>query len=671
MPVYPIFRITCALLVFVGLPTLTTVEAHAQTYPEEAVAKLQVSPEAITVQVGERVSVEITPLDDDGNALDDIMMRVSSRGSGAWYDSETSEVLGIVPGEELISARVRRSRRDGPGFDDVFGFVRVYVTPAPVDELEVEPRPTIFVGTRTTLAARASAGGDPRDDAEIEWTSSDPSVLRVTTGGLAIGMSPGEARVTARVGDVTGSLSMRVAEDPVRGLEIEPAAQTVQVGDVTHLSAIATDERGRALGDVPTEWTLLPGSGHAHDQAFIDADGVFVAYEAGLHRVMASVGSHNAVAEIVATLRPPRHTARLVAHGVAPAGQSTTDLWVFEGQDGRDYAYTGTYSGNLMYAWDVTDPSQPVITDSLAFDGRRVNDVKINGDASVAVITSENAANRRNGITLLDIADPAHPTRIVHFTDGLTGGVHNAWIEGDLVYAVHYGTADLHIVDISDPANPRRVGRWGLDKQNKWLHDVNVEDGLAYLSYWDDGVVILDVGNGVAGGTPTEPQFVAQHKYQYQLGNDGETYGNTHHAVRYGDYVFAGDEIFGCAECLNGPRGYIHVIDVSDVRHPVEVGYYRVPEAGAHNMWAEDDKLYIGYYQAGLRVLDISGELRGDLYRQGREIGWYMTEDAEGTTPNTTDTWGAQPYKGNVFTSDPNSGLWIVKLVPPESRPVF
>ncbi|MEJ2152329.1 MAG: hypothetical protein P8Y29_05125, partial [Gemmatimonadota bacterium] len=215
-----------------------------------------------------------------------------------------------------------------------------------------------------------------------------------------------------------------------------------------------------------------------------------------------------------------------------------------------------------------------------------------------------------------------------------------------------------------------RVGRWGLDKQNKWLHDVNVEDGLAYLSYWDDGVVILDVGNGAAGGTPTDPQFVSQHKYQYQLGNDGETYGNTHHAVRYGDYIFAGDEIFGCAECLNGPRGYIHVIDVSDVRDPVEVGYYRVPEAGAHNMWAEDDKLYIGYYQAGLRVLDISGELRGDLYRQGREIGWYMTEDAEGTTPNTTDTWGAQPYKGNVFASDPNSGLWIVKLVPPDPPPV-
>jgi hypothetical protein len=109
---------------------------------------------------------------------------------------------------------------------------------------------------------------------------------------------------------------------------------------------------------------------------------------------------------------------------------------------------------------------------------------------------------------------------------------------------------------------------------------------------------------------------------------------------------------------------------VSDIRNPREVAFYRVPEAGSHNMWAEDDKLYIGYYQAGLRVVDISGELRGDLYRQGREIAWFMTEDAQGSTPNVTDTWGAQPYKGVVFAADFESGLWILRLEPPEGEPL-
>jgi choice-of-anchor B domain-containing protein len=356
----------------------------------------------------------------------------------------------------------------------------------------------------------------------------------------------------------------------------------------------------------------------------------------------------------------------LKAHGVVPTeAGTTTDLWVFEGTDGRDYAYTGTMQAATMYAWDVTDPTNPVITDSVKVDGRRANDVKINADATIAVMTSERASNRRNGITIVDISDPSHPRKITHFTEGLTGGVHNVWIERDIVYAVHNGTNAVHIVDISDPANPSNVGRWQVDNPARSLHDIIVQDGLAYLSYWDDGLVILDVGAGIAGGTPTEPVEVSRFTYRSRWG--AETYGNTHHAIRYKNYVFVADEIFGCSECVNGPRGHVHVIDVTDIEEPREVANYRVPEAGAHNLWVEDDKLYVAYYQAGLRVVDISGELRGDLYRQGREIGWYMTEDTNGYVPNSTDSWGPQPYKGNIFVSDAHSGLWIVEL--DESRP--
>ena len=32
----------------------------------------------------------------------------------------------------------------------------------------------------------------------------------------------------------------------------------------------------------------------------------------------------------------------------------------------------------------------------------------------------------------------------------------------------------------------------------RYLHDLQVKDGIAYLAYWRDGLVILDVGNGVA-----------------------------------------------------------------------------------------------------------------------------------------------------------------------------
>jgi hypothetical protein len=177
-------------------------------------------------------------------------------------------------------------------------------------------------------------------------------------------------------------------------------------------------------------------------------------------------------------------------------------------------------------------------------------------------------------------------------------------------------------------------------------------------------LIILDVGAGIKGGSPRDPKFVSQYSYRSRQGS--EEYGNTHHAIRYKNYVFVGDEIFGCEECVNGPRGYVHIIDVTDIERPVEVARYQVPEAGTHNLWVEDDKLYVAYYQGGLRVVDVSGELRGDLYRQGRELGWFMTESNEGFQPYSTMAWGPQPHKGKIFVADMNSGLWVLELGEPE-----
>jgi hypothetical protein len=93
------------------------------------------------------------------------------------------------------------------------------------------------------------------------------------------------------------------------------------------------------------------------------------------------------------------------------------------------------------------------------------------------------------------------------------------------------------------------------------------------------------------------------------------------------------------------------------------VARYQIPEAGTHNFWVEGDLLYIAYYNAGLRIVDISGELMGNLYDQGREIAHYNTTHHEGIVPNAAMAWGPQPYKGHIFMSDWNSGLWSFRLV--------
>ena len=72
--------------------------------------------------------------------------------------------------------------------------------------------------------------------------------------------------------------------------------------------------------------------------------------------------------------------------------------------------------------------------------------------------------------------------------------------------------------------------------------------------------------------------------------------------------------------------------------------------------------MYIGYYQGGLRVVDISGELLGNLYDQGREIGHLLTTDDQSMVPGWPMTWSAQVFKGHIYSSDLNSGLWITRL---------
>ncbi len=641
---------------------LTTAEQAALQ-----VARIRVTLKPPAIYEGDTARVEVSYRDATEAPVPGVTGQIFAESEVASITPDGRRLIGRHAGETNVVVIVAVPATGDEPAHTIRERAALHVRPASVRRVELaSPAALLFSGARYTLEPRAYSDLGPREGVALRWTSSDEAVAQAWGRGTLVAGDPGTASIEVTAEGVSAAIEVRVVENPVRRIVLQPTEASVRAGDVVHLSASALDTNGLEVPAAPIEWSVNALGHRAGIAATIDRDGTFVASEPGLYRVIAAVGGVSHSVEVNTAARPPRRTVTLKAHGVVPTeAGTTTDLWVFEGTDGRDYAYTGTMQAATMYAWDVTDPTNPVITDSVKVDGRRANDVKINADATIAVMTSERASNRRNGITIVDISDPSHPRKITHFTEGLTGGVHNVWIERDIVYAVHNGTNAVHIVDISDPANPSNVGRWQVDNPARSLHDIIVQDGLAYLSYWDDGLVILDVGAGIAGGTPTEPVEVSRFTYRSRWG--AETYGNTHHAIRYKNYVFVADEIFGCSECVNGPRGHVHVIDVTDIEEPREVANYRVPEAGAHNLWVEDDKLYVAYYQAGLRVVDISGELRGDLYRQGREIGWYMTEDTNGYVPNSTDSWGPQPYKGNIFVSDAHSGLWIVEL--DESRP--
>ncbi len=618
--------------------------------------ELIVQPETAEVEVDSRFQFSARLVDAGGVAVDDVVIRWFALSPDVATISETGEVTALVPGQARFAARTDQRQTK------IFT-VTVPQLPAADIRLSVDGE-TLRAGSSAQLLVqvRTRLGVELRDQ-RVRFTAGDGNIASVDETGRVFGRNPGRTVVRAVSGAASSEIEVEVLANQARSYRITQAATEVQTGDVVRLSVEGVGAGGEVVEGFRPAWSV-GGMGATVEPD--GAQGVFVAESPGVYRVTALIGE-NAVQSTTISVVQRETQGELNLVGRGPASQHhSADMWAFEGVDGRDYAYIGTFAYDWMKAWDVTDPANPVLTDSVQVDARRINDVKIHPNSRIGIITREGASSRRNGIVLLDLSDPGHPSIMSEYTETVTGGVHNVWIDGDndLIYAVHNGTSEIHIIDIADPANPAEIGRWGIDKQSKSLHDVIVQNGYAYLSYWNDGIVMLDVGAGTHGGTPREPQFVSQ--FEYPVAN------NSHTAFRYGRYLFVGDEVFPAGWNVDQPidaRGYVHVVDYIDIENPVEVATYEVPEAGAHNFWVENDLLYIGYYQAGLRIVDVSGELRGDLYAQGREVASLRTTDENTTVANWSMTFGAQIFKGNIYTGDLNSGLWIAKYSLPELTP--
>jgi len=609
-----------------------------------------VTPAAVELEVDGTRTFEAEVRDADGRLIEDAEIRwIVPEAEVAAIDAASGQATALRPGKANVFAVV----------EGKVGRALLTVPALPAVALEVSmPDLVLRAGesVQATVVGRDRLGDEApvvveavdADDREVAWGDAS---------GRIYGAGPGETSLRFAAGSIAASVDVLVAENPADRYELVGLPDgAIRTGDVVRLR-VAALSGDRELGSPTPVWSTAGAGAEVFAEG---VEGAFVAEEPGLHRVTAVIGPERAVSAVIRVeprVAPTETDLVLLGRGVN-ADHHSGDTWAFEGADGRDYAYIGTFLYDWMRVWDVTDPTAPVLTDSMQLDARRINDVKIHPNGRIGILTREQASSRRNGIVILDLSEPAHPAVLSEYEETVSGGVHNVWIDGehDLVYACHNGTGELHIIDISDPANPAEVGRWGLDRRSKTLHDVIVQGGYAYLSYWDDGLVILDAGAGTHGGTPTDPAFVSRIAYPA---------GHTHTAFRYGRYVFVGDEIFPPDWDPTEPieaRGYIHVIDVDDIDEPVEVARYEVPEAGAHNIWVEDDRLYVGYYQAGLRVVDVSGELRGDLYRQGRELAVLKTGAEDSVVPNWGMTWGAQIHTGSIFTSDLNSGLWIARL---------
>lgn len=443
------------------------------------------------------------------------------------------------------------------------------------------------------------------------------------------------------------SLDFRIAapDHPAAAVHLEPLPSTLRQGEVVALAAVALDSAGAPMEGAPIGWTVEPA-----DAGFVGSSGAFVGYRPGPALLVAAVGGAADTAAVTVEARGLSGTFQRVGEGLE-LGRYTSDLWVHGA-----HAYLGSWgfrdgtAGNVLFTWSVADPASPALVDSLLVDARTVNDVKVHPDRPLGLITHELSEDARNGVTLLDLSDPARPHPLARFTQGLEPGVHNAWLEGDYAYLVVDGVGNgLRVLDISDPTAPGVVASYWAGES--FLHDVYVRDGLAFLSHWNAGLVVLDVGHGIAGGSPTNPVEVSR------LPDLG---GQTHNAWYWPEagYAFVGEEDFATP-------GRYHVVDLRDLRDPRKVATFDVPDQAPHNAWLDEERgiLYLAWYGQGVRALDVTGELVGDLSRQGREIAGLRYNGGAGTCSGGTVTcaWAPQLHGGLLYVSDRSSGLVVLR----------
>lgn len=238
------------------------------------------------------------------------------------------------------------------------------------------------------------------------------------------------------------------------------------------------------------------------------------------------------------------------------------------------------------------------------------------------------------GVTIYDISDPSAPAEI-GFVPVLPVGSHNVYPDGTTLYVIrHFVPTEegfnfvVEVWDVADATSPTKLATYDPPNASPGLvHDLYVQDDLAYVAAFDAGLRVLDVSD------PANPQ---------QVGHWPDPTGAAHYAqpMSNEDVVFLGDETF------SPPFGGIHVLDTSDLSNISKIGFIDSPAAPgfdtSHNFDVTADRLHTSWYSGGVRVFDITDP------SSPSEIASY--------DPDGSSFWTAVQHRSFTVASDISRG---------------
>lgn len=234
-PAWTAFRLASALLALSAAP------ARAQS-----VAEVQITPETMTLGVGQRQTLFAAAYDRQGNLIPAAKFTFRSSDTLIALVMRDGTVLGVAPGLAKVEARAQ-GRRASMAVLITGAVDSAAAGPPSGSVLTLEPAAAALLPSESmTLTPQALLeDGTPVPAGRVSWKSLRPDVAAVDSAGILIGVGPGRTIVQAS----TRSGLMATLPVEVASAEVAVAPERLVIGPEASdtLAAVVPGQGGRPL----------------------------------------------------------------------------------------------------------------------------------------------------------------------------------------------------------------------------------------------------------------------------------------------------------------------------------------------------------------------------------------------------------------------------------------